>query len=65
MVRDHHVRIRTLAESRRMRLGRVLHKGATAFAADRRADLDKAITQMKTQADAMKVKFDKLNKASG
>ena len=28
-------------------------------------DLDKAVTQMKTQADAMKVKFDKLNKASG
>jgi hypothetical protein len=42
-----------------------LHKSATAFAAGRRADLDKAITQMKTQADAMKAKFDKLNKASG
>jgi len=42
-----------------------LHKSATAFAADRRADLDEAVTQMKTQADAMKVKFDKLNKASG
>jgi len=34
-------------------------------APDRRADLDNAVKQMKTQADAMKVKFDKLNKASG
>ena len=42
-----------------------LHKSATVFAVDRRADLDKAVTQMKTQADAVKVKFDKLNKASG
>jgi len=42
-----------------------LHKSATAFAADHRADLDKAITQMKTQADAMKAKFDKLYKAKG
>jgi hypothetical protein len=42
-----------------------LHKSATAFGADRRADLDKAVTQMKTQADAAKVKFDKLYKAKG
>ena len=28
-------------------------------------DLDKAVTQMKTQADAMKVKFDKLYKDRG
>jgi len=42
-----------------------LHKSATAFAADRRTDLDKAVTQMKTQADAAKVKFDKLYKAKG
>jgi hypothetical protein len=42
-----------------------LHKSAAAFAADRRADLDKAVTQMKTQADAAKVKFDKLYKAKG
>jgi len=37
-----------------------LHKSATAFAADRRSDLDEAVLQMKTQADAVKVKFDKL-----
>jgi hypothetical protein len=42
-----------------------LHKSAAAFAADRRGDLDKAVTHMRTQADAAKVKFDKLNKASG
>jgi len=42
-----------------------LHKSAAAFAADRRSDLDKAVTQMKTQADAAKVKFDKLYKAKG
>jgi len=40
-----------------------LHKSATAFAADRRSDLDEAVSQMKTQADAVKVKFDKLYKA--
>ena len=42
-----------------------LHKSATAFAADRRADLDKTVTQMKTQADAAKLKFDKLYEAKG
>jgi len=42
-----------------------LHKSATAFAADRRSDLDEAVSQMKTQADAVKVKFDKLYKAKG
>ena len=42
-----------------------LHKNAAAFAADRRGDLDKAVAQMRTQADAAKVKFDKLSKASG
>jgi hypothetical protein len=42
-----------------------LHKSATAFGADRRSDLDEAVSQMKTQADAVKVKFDKLYKAKG
>jgi len=42
-----------------------LHKSATAFAADRRSDLDEAVSQMKTQADAVKVKFDKLYNAKG
>jgi len=42
-----------------------LHKSATAFAADRRSDLDEVVSQMKTQADAVKVKFDKLYKAKG
>jgi len=42
-----------------------LHKSASAFAADRRGDLDKAVTQMKTQADAAKVNFDKLYEAKG
>ena len=42
-----------------------MHKSATAFAADRRADLDKTVTQMKTQADAAKLKFDKLYEAKG
>jgi len=42
-----------------------LHKSATAFATDRRADLDKTVTQMKAQADAAKLKFDKLYEAKG
>ena len=42
-----------------------LHKSAAAFAADRRSDLDRAVTQLKTQADAAKVKFDKLYKDRG
>jgi len=42
-----------------------LHKSASAFAADRRADLEKAVTQMKTQADTAKLKFDKLYEAKG
>jgi hypothetical protein len=42
-----------------------LHKSATSFAADRRHDIETAVKRMKTEADASKVKLDKLKKAGG
>ena len=42
-----------------------LHKSAASFTADRRAEVEKAVTHMKAEADATKVKLDKLHKAGG
>jgi hypothetical protein len=42
-----------------------LQKSAASFAADRRGDIEKAVKHMTTEADAAKVKLDKLQKAGG
>ncbi len=40
-----------------------LHKSAVSFAADRRNEIETAVTHMKAEADAAKTRLDKLNKA--
>ena len=40
-----------------------LHKSATSFAADRRGEKEAAVKRLESEADAAKVKLDKLNKA--
>lgn len=42
-----------------------LHKSAVSFAADRRNEIETAVTHMKAEADAAKARLDKLNKAGG
>jgi len=42
-----------------------LHTSATSFAADRRGDNEAAVKRLESEADAAKVKLDKLNKAEG
>ena len=39
------------------------HRSTASFAADRRDDMEKVLERMTTEADAAKVKLDKLNKA--
>jgi len=42
-----------------------LHKSAASLAADRRGDIEAAVRRIEAEADAAKIKLDKLNKTEG